>query len=337
MWKGSETGKIAVLVVGTCERFILEPTLRHVVLPAVRSGLRVDYHARLTRTWNQKYFSLSGSPEPRASPWNTLSDSDLSNSIVKSAVRFGATEATVALPEVDEPAPVSDELTKLQRLFGLGRTRYNALRKFLSTETLWNYTRDFAKQEGEAYKYVALLREDLYWYADVDFSRFRDDVAYTGHCRVRSPSLLKDYVLILGGRIASRVLSLYSAFYTLHALDATWIPEHYLRRLMFWRRVPLVQIPWADLPMYYARYIDVFVEGKGLVRDLCLRDMRTVPCNGNGTTATGKPCHYDLRRAQCGPGRLEYLGCLNFVEISWRSHNSHCGMDGYPNDGWCWR
>merc|ERR1719424_313131 len=79
--------RFAVLEVGVTERFVLEPTLRHVVAPAAKAGWCVDYFLQLSGKWNAKWLDVVyRGARPAASPYQSMSQEQFTSTVLKKAL-----------------------------------------------------------------------------------------------------------------------------------------------------------------------------------------------------------------------------------------------------------
>mmetsp|Transcript_31875 Transcript_31875/g.58756 ORF Transcript_31875/g.58756 Transcript_31875/m.58756 type:complete len:215 (-) Transcript_31875:9-653(-) len=187
--------RFAVLVSGVADRFILEPTLQHVVAPAAKLGWCVDYFLQLTRKWNKQWFDKKALKwtQPVPSPYASMPTEQFSEVVRTQALLYGARHISFRL--LDDP-PAIDALTPDGNILrGIRYANYplqselgrNQLRRLKQVEMLWNHT--VAHASGSIYDWVLLSRDDVYWARDVDFEWFVQDrniskqgVLYTYYC-----------------------------------------------------------------------------------------------------------------------------------------------------------
>lgn len=328
--------RFAVLVSGVADRFLLEPTLRHVVAPAVQLGWCVDYFLQLTRTWNNQWFDKNSVKwtEPVPSPYASMPIEQFKDIVHSQARLYGARHISFrlldGLPTIDAMTPDGNILRGIRYAAyplqsELGR---NQLRRLKQIEMLWNHTVAYAN--GSLYDWVLLSRDDVYWVRDVDFDWFVRDrsiskqgVMYTYYCEQLPLNCLNEKVILMSGYIADNMMRMYNEIYYNDDpfLDYTNTVEELVMRTALLHQVPIVQVKLRKLPFYVVQYTEL----KGYGVTLCLRYTRTFPCvNGSISEVLrgrfGPPCFWDPARYSCmGAANLSYPGCANLARCSfWR-------------------
>lgn len=260
--------RVAVLVTGVRERFIPMSTLHHVVDPARRSGFEVDYFADLSSDWNRVDFK-----DADPALYNRLvdpaiqnrSDLEIKDFVEKQALLLGARHAHVSLAPQDEIDELPDDPAWHGRFSqyspyrndSLGSVGRNLLRRYKSIERLWA----LAKQHAGTYEYtsVLVLRDDSFWTADMDTALLHasstSEIAYSLNCGQRSG--LNDKALVMSGRVADDILSLYSTWYQdprpqlQHISNA----EEFLKKVAETRYVPWEEVGGDRLPTAVASHV----------------------------------------------------------------------------------
>jgi hypothetical protein len=216
-------------------------TLHHVVAPARKAGFEVDYFADLVSNWNGlSYHDREGDPAIR-----NRSDSEIKNFVEKQALLLGASHAQVSLSPRDEIDQLPDDPAWLGR--------------YKSIERLWAD----AKQHAGTYRYtsVVVLRDDSFWTADIDTTLLHAssmaEIAYSLNCGQRFGH--NDKALVVGGKVADDVLSMYTAWYQdqnpllHHAYNA----EGFIKKVAEIRYVPWAEVGSDRLPAVVASHIKV--------------------------------------------------------------------------------
>eukprot|EP00928_Gymnodinium_smaydae_P008012 TRINITY_DN12879_c0_g1_i1.p1 TRINITY_DN12879_c0_g1~~TRINITY_DN12879_c0_g1_i1.p1 ORF type:complete len:578 (+),score=125.82 TRINITY_DN12879_c0_g1_i1:49-1734(+) len=257
---GSMPGALAVLIPGLRKRLVLRPTLDNVISPNAKAGLAVHVYASLVTTgatgkrWVKNEAAASEDP--------TLADLDSSEFEAKVREEVESAGGKLAYLRQLPGGEVLDPLPK----FALKRwPQYppstsdigkNVLRRYQSSEFLWNQTRAYEEKHGFRYSFVLLSRDDAYWLGPVLIPSFvRPAGDYLGPARIftRSCALFwgfNDKVAMLERAAAEAWLPLYSSFYhdSDDSLERSQGAEAFALQLIRLKGLAHYEVPFSQLP-----------------------------------------------------------------------------------------
>jgi len=297
---------LAVLVVGVRERFYFLPTLRHVVAPAARAGLRVDYfvslnweasHMTTSSHWSKSWLNAMPNPEV-----TNLTVEALRDRLVRHARHFGARSMQMIVLESFPPRLLKFNGTR-RRFFGCRSAEHpnvvNALKRYWQTESLWNLTKS---NPAVTYDRVLLTRDDIFWVDDFHIEQFPDtwkvySTDAAGICD-KPLGIPNDRAIVIGGHVADSFFSMYSDYFHNRdrGLDKAKCGEQFLFALAQSRGVSWKIVPPNWFPFSIAMHtVDSKEEEPGKTT-MCLRH----PSKGR-LQAPRSPCVHPslIRHALC--------------------------------------
>ena len=224
--------RVAVVVSGTLQRFMIKSSIEHLIKPMIKSTdvTAVDYYVSLTTAKAKAYRSNSGyanhtQPDPILPRSSTHDNIDLEefvrNTFEKSA-KIGALQIQESIDIDSEPMlkarreiamakypnedpdqrfPMYDnrspEISK--RTVNANR---NLLRMHLAIQNLWASAKKWEAEEGFQYDFVLFLKDDSLWLHNFDIMNIakKEGDIFVPSCDARDPPLdpreLNDHILI---------------------------------------------------------------------------------------------------------------------------------------------
>mmetsp|Transcript_7348 Transcript_7348/g.9500 ORF Transcript_7348/g.9500 Transcript_7348/m.9500 type:complete len:874 (-) Transcript_7348:114-2735(-) len=242
--------KVAVIVAGTLQRFMITSTIKHLIEPmSYKTKVAdVDYYASLTTAKAMAYGSDTSytdrlQPDPKL-PVSTLHDSVDIEDYIRS--EFGPIEARIGALQIQESIDIDAEpMLKARRKKALienpsedpdqrfpiidnrtadkakrtANANRNLLRMHLAIQNLWSKALKWEAEEGFKYDYVLFLRDDSLWLNDFDILKIteKEGDIFVPSCDARDPPLhpleLNDHILISTRKTAGIFGNYYSALF----------------------------------------------------------------------------------------------------------------------------
>ena len=224
--------KIAVIVAGTLQRFMITSTIKHFIKPMMLNTkvADVDYYASLTTAKAKAYRSDTSytdrlQPDPKL-PVSTLHDNVDIEEYVRT--KFDRIEARIGALQIQENIDIDAEpMLKARRKKALienpsedpdqrfpiidnrtadtakrtANANRNLLRMHLAIQNLWSKALKWEAEEGFKYDYVLFLDDSL-WLNDFDILKMteKEGDIFVPSCDARDPPLhpleLNDHILI---------------------------------------------------------------------------------------------------------------------------------------------
>ena len=250
--KGENRLKVAVIVAGTLQRFMIDSTIEHLIKPMSlnRTKVRVDvdYYASLTTAKAKAYRSGTSytnhmQPDPML-PVSTFHDSvDIEEYIRE---KFEVIDASIGALQIQESIDIDAEpMLKARRKKALidnpnedpdqrfpivdnrnadtakrtANANRNLLRMHLAIRNLWSSALKWEAEEGFKYDYVLFLRDDSLWLKDFNILKMaeKEGDIFVPSCDARDPPLhpleLNDHILISRRKSAEIFGNYYSTLF----------------------------------------------------------------------------------------------------------------------------
>ncbi len=220
---------VAIVVAGTFHRYMLEPSLEHLISPLRSQGHTVDYFVSLTTKTNPAYRSdstyidhivgdpLFGNCEEK-SKYFPLSKEEIESIISTKVSEAGGTTQAIILQEdidlsknrllklqrnsayskhpnedVDLRFPILD--MRVQARSRTANANRNVLRLFSNVQQLWSTVISIERQKDRSYDIVIFLRDDTVWIQNFDLNLLLAQAVadvYTVSCDARSPPMIDE-------------------------------------------------------------------------------------------------------------------------------------------------
>ena len=239
---GRQRGRLAVLVTGLKDRYYPLSVFKHVVEPATRAGLQVDYYALLDWAKTTMVHHLTNDPDSLFNPVKSgggagedvrsIANPQMANASMRQVLslvsRYGRKYGAGNLFLRFMDPGLREDVARMgcNRYIGEGTAQTFNYRRtrltYKNVQVLWQVVQAFLLQEGtnSTYTHVLWQREDMYWVADLDLSNFQDPKgvhAYTmldAKCEPFRASAapdteFSDKTLLMGGEAAASFLKLY--------------------------------------------------------------------------------------------------------------------------------
>merc|ERR1712032_720615 len=277
--------RLAVIISGLRDRFILKYLRDRVVKPTVQNGFLVDLYISLVDMGNNQpweYETKCGVRDPNTA---SLSLDDFRIYLSNELGSAGGTLVVFEAPRKSEELgkfPAETAAT-IQRMAWY--TPYhspcgrNVLRRYKTAEHLFGKARAYEEKTGFQYGYIMWARDDSYFEKPFNLSVFAEDAGarwtlYSRDCNRAGG--INDKLLLMGRKASEWLFEgLYTQFWKAdvglsgpHMYDRNWVgdAEMYMARFVQKRGVRLVKVPQASLPSLEAQF-----EQQGKTAALCVK------------------------------------------------------------------
>eukprot|EP00438_Fugacium_kawagutii_P019673 Skav225737 [mRNA] locus=scaffold28:12852:14931:- [translate_table: standard] len=305
------SGRIAILMAGTLDRFHLGSTAEHLVAPLHAAGWQVDYFASVfagsTHTWDsgaQERFEkdplFAKIQKDSKSPDNFAIRTIISDTLK----RFGARIPFMKVFDRHDVAPADESYIQghgtamWKNLKRQEIARQNFILMLKELETMWHMLKEEEKTQLQPYSYVMILRDDAWWMEDFNLDlllrngkqrgRGRGSGSHFGHlyslfCKNLPTKGIIDHVFVLDRTAAEMLGTSYSRIIRPADFGTGWLQqmksqqpknsENFFMMLSNFTGLGVTEVPETLLPMQRAGRVN----GSICLHKFCERQGAPVP------------------------------------------------------------
>lgn len=244
------TARLAVVISGLTDRFLITSKLRRIIQPATATGCLVDiYMALVARghggaTWNKI-------PNSKTSDLGVnVTTEQVAEHLRNAGGHVAYCNLTAAREDIQFPRNPPLRLKQYSPIeTDIGRS---VVRKFMTLEFLMTHVRSRERAMGVQYDFVLLTRDDDHWMGPFDLLSFKaenghENNVYSRNCKTEGG--INDKTLLFGRLAAERVLErLYSDFWMRDKRLEAWNAEAFWKAFIHVKGVRSKQVSLSRLP-----------------------------------------------------------------------------------------